>query len=183
MTRAGVVLVPEGSRVIGALTVEENLKVAGFAPRRSDRRGVADDLREVYSIFPQLKERADQRSNLMTGGEQQMLAIARGMMARPDLLLIDEPSMGLAPIVITEIYENPKSRRGRLADVGLLLTEQNAAMVLPLVDHAFLLSSGRMVFDGRPEDISEEEKARAYLGISADTPARGGLSSSSEDER
>ncbi|MGW8813037.1 ABC transporter ATP-binding protein [Gordonia terrae] len=163
VARQGVAHVMEGRRVIPTLSVEDNLLLAAHASRRSSRREVPGLLDEVYSYFPRLRERRSQPAGLMSGGEQQMLAIGRGIVARPDLLIFDEPSMGLAPIVIEEIYEFLGRRMGTLSTCGILLAEQSAALALSVSDRAYVLARGRLVFDGPSSELDNERVATAYL--------------------
>jgi len=157
--RGGMGLVPQGRRVFPSLSVEENLKVA----ERSDgRRGWT--LERVYALFPRLKERREQRARTLSGGEQQMLAIGRGLMTNPDCLIMDEPSEGLAPIIIQGVWE----AIGKLKDEGLsiLLVEQNAALALKLVDYVHVMSKGRVVYSAAPQELwANEEVKSSYLGI------------------
>jgi branched-chain amino acid transport system ATP-binding protein len=167
VTRAGLVHVPEGRRVIAALDVEENLLVAASGSRRRSGEDVAQALEEVYALFPKLLERRHQPSGLMSGGEQQMLAIARGLMARPRVLLLDEPSMGLAPIVISEIFETLKNRAGTIADVAILLAEQSSSLALQISDYAYVMSRGNLVFEGSASEVTADVTMSAYLGAQA----------------
>jgi len=164
VARAGLVHVPEGRHVIASLSVEENLLVGAGGSRR--RRGFDVDQRieDVYAMFPRLRERRAQPSGLMSGGEQQMLAIARGLMARPHVLLLDEPSMGLAPIVIGEIFEKLRNRKGTIADVAILLSEQSSGLALEISDRAYVLSRGNLVFEGAADEVTVEVTTTAYLG-------------------
>jgi branched-chain amino acid transport system ATP-binding protein len=157
--RSGLGLVPQGRRVFPTLTVEENLKVAH---QSVDRHGW--DLSRVYALFPRLRERNNQRARTLSGGEQQMLAIGRGLMTNPDCLLMDEPSEGLAPIIIQGLWE----AIGKLKQEGLsiLLVEQNASLALKLVDYVHVMSKGQVVYSARPEELrSNEEVKSTYLGI------------------
>ena len=157
--RGGMGLVPQGRRVFPSLSVEENLKVA---ERGSGRRGWT--VERVYALFPRLKERRDQRARTLSGGEQQMLAIGRGLMTNPDCLIMDEPSEGLAPIIIQGVWE----AIGRLKEEGLsiLLVEQNAALALKLVDYVHVMSKGRVVYSAAPRELwANEEVKSSYLGI------------------
>jgi branched-chain amino acid transport system ATP-binding protein len=157
--RGGMGLVPQGRRVFPTLSVEENLLVA---ERSVDRHGW--NLQRVYALFPRLQERRNQRAKTLSGGEQQMLAIGRGLMTNPDCLIMDEPSEGLAPIIIQGVWE----AIGKLKEQGLsiLLVEQNAALALKLVDYVHVLSKGQVVYSGRPDELwaNDEIKSR-YLGI------------------
>jgi branched-chain amino acid transport system ATP-binding protein len=157
--RSGMGLVPQGRRVFPSLSVEENLKVAG---RGISRRGW--NAERVYALFPRLKERRAQRAKTLSGGEQQMLAIGRGLMTNPDCLIMDEPSEGLAPIIIQGVWE----AIGKLKDEGLsiLLVEQNAALALKLVDYVHVMSKGRVVYSATPRELWANEVVKSsYLGI------------------
>jgi branched-chain amino acid transport system ATP-binding protein len=164
VVRRGVVQVMEGRHVFEHLTVEENL-LAGAYTRR-DGRAVAQDLDLVYRYFPRLRERRAVRAGYVSGGEQQMVAIGRALMARPRLMLLDEPSMGLAPMLVQEIFEIV-GRLNREEKVAVLLAEQNAAMALRFAQHAYVLESGRIVLDGEARAISDNEDVKEfYLGLS-----------------
>ena len=157
--RSGMGLVPQGRRVFPTLSVEENLTVA---ERSLDRHGW--NLERVYALFPRLQERRHQRARTLSGGEQQMLAIGRGLMTNPDCLIMDEPSEGLAPIIIQGVWD----AIGRLKEEGLsiLLVEQNAALALKLVDYVHVMSKGRVVYSARPEELrANDEIKSSYLGI------------------
>jgi branched-chain amino acid transport system ATP-binding protein len=157
--RSGMGLVPQGRRVFPSLSVEENLKVA---ERGNGRRGW--NLQRVYALFPRLQERRGQRAKTLSGGEQQMLAIGRGLMTNPDCLIMDEPSEGLAPIIIQGVWE----AIGKLKQEGLsiLLVEQNAALALKLVDYVHVMSKGRVVYSGAPAELWADEGVKSsYLGI------------------
>ena len=157
--RSGMGLVPQGRRVFPTLTVEENLLVAERSP---DRHGW--NLGRVYALFPRLQERCNQRAKTLSGGEQQMLAIGRGLMTNPDCLIMDEPSEGLAPIIIQGVWE----AIGRLKEEGLsiLLVEQNASLALKLVDYVHVMSKGQVVYSARPEELrANDEIKSSYLGI------------------
>ena len=157
--RSGMGLVPQGRRVFPTLSVEENLVVAERSP---DRHGW--NLERVYGLFPRLRERRSQRARTLSGGEQQMLAIGRGLMTNPDCLIMDEPSEGLAPIIIQGVWE----AIGRLKEEGLsiLLVEQNASLALKLVDYVHVMSKGRVVYSARPEELrANDEIKSSYLGI------------------
>ena len=158
----GLVLVPENRLVFPDMSVKDNLIAGGFA-HRADREGQQADLEAVLTRFPRLRERAGQNAGTLSGGEQQMLAVGRALMARPKILLMDEPSTGLAPIVVEEIFRII----GDLRDEGrtIFLVEQNANMALDYCDHFYLLEQGRVTFDGVPGAVDHEEVIhRAYLG-------------------
>ena len=158
--KAGLVLVPEGRQIFTRLSVHDNLIIGAY--HRPDRDHVEDDLVRIFSMFPRLRERRDQRAGSMSGGEQQMLAIGRGLMARPTLMLLDEPTLGLAPIIIEELGRIVRN----LAHDGLtiLLAEQNAVMALGCADRAYVLQSGRIVTSGSAKELSETtEVKQMYL--------------------
>jgi branched-chain amino acid transport system ATP-binding protein len=162
IARRGVAHVPDGRGTFVDLTVEENLRVGAYA--RRDRRGVAADLDTVYGYFPRLAERRRQPAGTLSGGEQQMLAISRALMLRPKLLLLDEPSFGLAPRVVREIFDIMRAVN-REQNIGILLVEQNASLALALADHAYLLETGRLVMAGAAETMAcDEAIRRSYLG-------------------
>jgi branched-chain amino acid transport system ATP-binding protein len=164
IVKRGVVQVMEGRHVFEHLTVEENLLTGAYT--RSNGRSIADDLGLVYRYFPRLMDRRGVRAGYVSGGEQQMLAIGRALMARPRLMLLDEPSMGLAPMLVQEIFDIV-SRLNREAGVAVLLAEQNAAMALRFAQYAYVLESGRIVLDGDARTISENEDVKEfYLGLS-----------------
>ena len=157
--RSGMGLVPQGRRVFPTLTVEENLLVAERSP---ERHGWNPE--RVYDLFPRLRERCDQRARTLSGGEQQMLAIGRGLMTNPDCLIMDEPSEGLAPIIIQGVWE----AIDKLKEQGLsiLLVEQNAALALKLVDFVHVMSKGRVVYSARPDELAANDEIKArFLGI------------------
>ena len=157
--RTGMGLVPQGRRVFPTLSVEENLVVAG---RNAERHGW--NVERVYDMFPRLRERRTQRARTLSGGEQQMLAIGRGLMTNPDCLIMDEPSEGLAPIIIQGVWE----AIGKLKEEGLsiLLVEQNAALALKLVDYVHVMSKGRVVYSAKPQELWANDAIKAsYLGI------------------
>jgi branched-chain amino acid transport system ATP-binding protein len=158
----GIAHVPEGRRIFPDLSVEENLMTGAFL--RRDRPAVASDLDEVYARFPRLRERRTQRGQTLSGGEQQMLAIGRALMARPRLLLMDEPSMGLAPIIVEEIGRIVEGIAAR--GVPVVLVEQNAELALELATYAYVLENGRLALEGCAADLMDNEDVRiAYLGI------------------
>ncbi len=163
IVRRGVVQVMEGRHVFEHLTVEENLLTGAYTRRNG--RAVADDLDLVYRYFPRLKERRSFRAGYISGGEQQMLAIGRALMARPRLMLLDEPSMGLAPLLVAEIFEIV-ARLNREEGVAVLLAEQNAAMALRVARYGYVMENGRIVLDGDARTISENEDIKEfYLGL------------------
>ncbi len=160
IVRRGVTHVPEGRRIFNRLSVLENLEMGAFT--RSDA-GVAEDIDRVFSIFARLKERRTQVAGTLSGGEQQMLAIGRALMARPRLLLLDEPSMGLAPVLVEQIFETVQTinRQG----VTILLVEQNAAMALSIAGRGYVLETGNLVLEGSARDLADNpDVRRAYLG-------------------
>jgi branched-chain amino acid transport system ATP-binding protein len=159
--RRGLVLVPEGRQIFPKFTVLQNLMMGAY--QRADRDRLDGDLGAVYELFPRLRERQDQRAGSLSGGEQQMLAIARGLMARPRCLLLDEPSLGLAPIIVAEIGRAIRTlaRRG----LTILLVEQNAAMALELADRAYVLESGHVSLEGPAASLASTDVVRKlYLG-------------------
>jgi len=162
IVRLGVAHVPDGRGTFVHLSVEENLTLGAYT--RRDRANVAADFERVYGYFPRLKERRQQQAGTLSGGEQQMLAIARALMLRPKLLLLDEPSFGLAPLVVQEIFRILR-RINEEDRVSLLLVEQNANLALELATHVYLLETGRVVMDGPASLISGNASVRrAYLG-------------------
>ncbi len=162
VVRLGIAHVPDGRGTFGALTVEENLRLGAYT--RRDRTQVAADLAQTYARFPRLRERQHQPAGLLSGGEQQMLAISRALMLKPRLLLLDEPSFGLAPMVVAEIFRILREINQR-DGVSILLVEQNAKLALELADRAYLLETGRVALSGSSADIRRDEAVRrAYLG-------------------
>jgi branched-chain amino acid transport system ATP-binding protein len=162
IVRLGIAHVPDGRGTFVHLSAEENLRLGGYV--RRDRAAVAEDLERMYAYFPRLKERRRQQAGSLSGGEQQMLAIARALMLRPRLLLLDEPSFGLAPLIVEQIFEIMRAinKRDR---VSIFLVEQNAAMALELADHAYVLETGRVVLSGTARDIQRDDAVRhSYLG-------------------
>jgi branched-chain amino acid transport system ATP-binding protein len=162
IVRLGVAHVPEGRGTFVRLTVEENLQLGAMT--RRDHSAIAADIEQIYHHFPRLKERRTQQAGLLSGGEQQMLAVGRGLMLRPRLMLLDEPSFGLAPLVVEELFGILREvNRG--TGVAMLIVEQNAALALELAEHAYLLETGRIVMDGPAEALAADEAVRrAYLG-------------------
>jgi len=162
IVRRGVAHVPDGRGTFGSLTTEENLRLGGYT--RRDRRAAAADQERMYDYFPRLRERRQQQAGTMSGGEQQMLAIARALMLRPRLLLMDEPSFGLAPLIVREIFSIMKTINEN-DRVTILLVEQNAAMALKLASQAYLIETGRLVLAGEASALSNDEAVRrSYLG-------------------
>ncbi len=162
VVRMGVAHVPDGRGTFTGLTVEENLKLGSFT--RKDKAEVALDMERMYTRFPRLKERRMQQAGTLSGGEQQMLAISRALMLRPRLLLLDEPSFGLAPLIVAEIFRIMREINDQ-DQVTMLLVEQNAALALDLADEAYLLETGRVAISGPCETIKNDETVRrVYLG-------------------
>lgn len=159
---AGLCLIPEGRLVFPGMTVEQNLRLGAVSPKA--RSGHEEMLAEVYRRFPRLQERRRQLAGLMSGGEQQMLALGRGLMARPRLILMDEPTLGLAPVMVKQVFEIIRELRD--AGFTILLAEQNARVALELADHAYLLENGRVGLSGTGQELLEApEVRRAYLGM------------------
>ena len=162
IVRMGMAHVPDGRGTFTDLTVEENLRLGAYS--RKDKDAVSEDIEGVFEHFPRLKERLYQQAGTLSGGEQQMLAISRALMLRPKLLLLDEPSFGLAPLIVQEIFEIMRNIN-KTNGVSMLLVEQNASLALNLADHAYLLETGHMVLSGPAEDIRADESVRrTYLG-------------------
>jgi branched-chain amino acid transport system ATP-binding protein len=158
----GICQVPEGRRIFSRMTVQENLEMGAFS--RKDRSSVSSDLDRVLTLFPRLKERLNQRGGTLSGGEQQMLAISRALMSSPRILLLDEPSMGLAPILVETIFDTLREihRQGGT----ILLVEQNALMALEIAHRGYVLESGRIVLQGSAAELRNDEAVqRSYLGI------------------
>lgn len=157
----GVAQVPEGRKVFGRMTVTENLEMGAFV--RQDKAGIQEDLERVFALFPRLKERRRQLGGTLSGGEQQMLAMGRGLMARPHILLLDEPSMGLAPVLVEKIFETivEINKQG----TTVLLVEQNALMALSIASRGYVLQTGRIVLQDSAANLQKNEMVRkAYLG-------------------
>jgi branched-chain amino acid transport system ATP-binding protein len=158
----GIAHVPEGRRIFPGLTVADNLRMGAFQPRA--RRVFAESLARVHTLFPVLAERQTQRAGSLSGGEQQMLAIGRALMSRPKLILLDEPSMGLAPVMVLRLFD--LIRRVREEGYTILVVEQNVRQVLKLVDRAYLLEVGRIRMEGRAAELAEQDFVRkAYMGL------------------
>jgi branched-chain amino acid transport system ATP-binding protein len=162
IVRLGIAHVPDGRGTFVNLTTEENLRLGAYA--RKDRSGVEQDLERMYGYFPRLKERRAQQAGTLSGGEQQMLAVSRALMLRPKLMLLDEPSFGLAPLIVKELFGILRSVN-QTEKVSMLVVEQNAAMALELADHAYLIETGRVVLSGTAADIKRDDNVRrSYLG-------------------
>ena len=163
VVRRGIVQVMEGRHVFAHLTVEENLLTGAYT--RGDTRSVKDDLARVYHYFPRLAERRATMAGYVSGGEQQMVAIGRALMARPKLMLLDEPSMGLAPMLVAEIFDIV-ARLNKEENVAVLLAEQNATMALRFASHGYVMENGRIVLDGDARTIADNEDIKEfYLGL------------------
>ena len=164
LVRGGLAMVPEGRGVFGGLTIEENLAMGAYI--RTDRAGIAADIEHVYTLFPRLKERRRQTAGTLSGGEQQMLAMGRAILSRPKLLLLDEPSMGLAPLMVQKVFETimTVSREG----VTILLVEQNARLALEVSSRGYVMESGEITLTGAARTLLHDPKVRAaYLGEAA----------------
>jgi branched-chain amino acid transport system ATP-binding protein len=162
VVRLGIAHVPQGRGTFSRQTVEENLQIGAMT--RRDRKEIAADVERVYGYFPRLKERHGQQAGTLSGGEQQMLAVGRAMMLRPRLMLLDEPSFGLAPLIVEELFGILRTLN-RNEKVSMLLVEQNAALALDLADHAYLIETGRLVMDGPAQRLRDDENIRrSYLG-------------------
>ena len=162
IVRLGIAHVPDGRGTFAHLTTEENLRLGAYV--RRDKAAIASDLDRVYGYFPRLRERRHQQAGTLSGGEQQMVAVSRALMLRPRLLLLDEPSFGLAPLIVRELFDILRAIN-RQEKVSMLLVEQNAAMALALADRAYLIETGRVVLAGSADDIKRNDAVRAsYLG-------------------
>ena len=161
MVRSGIALSPEGRRILPHLTVAENLQLGAWC--REDKDGIAKDIEMVYDLFPRLRERSWQKGGTLSGGEQQMLAVGRALMSQPDLVMLDEPSLGLAPLLVREIFNIIRhiNEQGKT----VLLVEQNAFAALSIADYAYILEVGSVVLEGPGKDMLKNPKVReAYLG-------------------
>jgi branched-chain amino acid transport system ATP-binding protein len=162
IVRLGIAQVPEGRGTFGSLTTEENLQLGAMT--RPANGQIAEDIERCFHYFPILKERRTQQAGTLSGGEQQMLAIARALMLRPKLMLLDEPSFGLAPMIVRQIFDILAELK-RDSGVSMMIVEQNASLALELADHAYLIETGRIVMSGEARAIAEDESVRAaYLG-------------------
>ena len=161
LVRDGLVMVPEGRGVFARMTITENLLMGAYI--RNDKPGIAEDVEKIFTIFPRLRERKDQLAGTMSGGEQQMLAMGRALMSRPKLLLLDEPSMGLSPIMVDKVFEVVRDVYAQ--GVTILLVEQNASRALALADRGYVMESGLISMSGAGKDLLADPKVRAaYLG-------------------
>jgi branched-chain amino acid transport system ATP-binding protein len=177
IARRGAVLVPEGRRIFPDLTVRDNLRLGGYS--RTDSDGVDSDIAVMESIFPILAERRDAKGSALSGGQQQMLAIARGLMANPKILILDEPSLGLAPIIVREVRSIILSVREKFR-AAVLLVEQNASLALAVADRGYIMQNGRMVAAGAIEELRSLDLVReTYLGNRQDRPRSPGAARSS----
>src|SRR5881275_1822617 len=161
LVRGGLAMVPEGRGVFGGLTIEENLAMGAYT--RVDRDGVKADIERVFTLFPRLKERRRQTAGTLSGGEQQMLAMGRALMSKPRLLLLDEPSMGLAPLMVEKVFETVLAVSGE--GVTILLIEQNAKLALEVSHRGYVMESGDIILEGEAKSLLHDRKVRAaYLG-------------------
>ena len=162
IVRLGIAHVPDGRGTFANLTTEENLRLGAYT--RKDRDAIESDLERMYGYFPRLKERRTQQAGTLSGGEQQMLAVSRALMLSPKLMLLDEPSFGLAPLIVKELFGILRTVNEK-EHVSMLVVEQNAAMALDLADHAYLIETGRVVLSGSADDIMKDDAVRrSYLG-------------------
>jgi len=163
IVRRGLVQVPEGREVFKDMSVTENLELGAFL--RRSRREMAEDFEKVFAMFPRLKERREQRASTLSGGEQQMLAIGRALMSRPRLIMFDEPSMGLSPLLVEQIFESIQ-RLNREQGLTILLVEQDVRLALTVASHAYILENGEITLDGPSQQlINDPAVQRAYLGV------------------
>ncbi|MDP2264429.1 MAG: ABC transporter ATP-binding protein [Hydrogenophaga sp.] len=161
LVKQGLAMVPEGRGVFTRMTITENLQMGAYI--RTDKAGIADDIERMFGIFPRLRERKDQLAGTMSGGEQQMLAMARALMSQPKVLLLDEPSMGLSPIMVDKIFEVVRDVSAQ--GVTILLVEQNAQRALQIADRGYVMDSGEITMTGSGKDLLTDPKVReAYLG-------------------
>ncbi len=170
LATAGLVMVPEKRELFASMKVEDNLLLGAFTRYQRREKGIREDLERIYSLFPRLRERRKQLAGTMSGGEQQMLAIGRALMARPKLLLLDEPSLGLAPLIVQEIFHILGELKSQ--GVPILVVEQNARMALKLADRGYVLEAGELVMEGRGQDLLHDPRViESYLGIRTKTEA------------
>ncbi|MBM7853951.1 branched-chain amino acid transport system ATP-binding protein [Desulfohalotomaculum tongense] len=161
IVKGGITLIPEGRRIFANLTVLENLKMGAYA--RKDKEEIKKDMGKIFELFPRLKEREWQQAGTLSGGEQQMLAIGRALMSRPQLLMMDEPSLGLAPLLVKEVFNIIQDIYNQ--GMTILLIEQNAAAALQIADYGYVLETGRIVLEGPGKELADnDEVRRAYLG-------------------
>jgi branched-chain amino acid transport system ATP-binding protein len=161
LVKDGLAMVPEGRGVFARMTIIENLQMGAYI--RSDKAGIADDMEKMFTIFPRLRERKDQLAGTMSGGEQQMLAMGRALMSRPKVLLLDEPSMGLSPIMVDKIFEVVRDVSAQ--GVTILLVEQNASRALGIADRGYVMESGAVTMNGEAKELLSDPRVRAaYLG-------------------
>jgi branched-chain amino acid transport system ATP-binding protein len=165
IARLGISTVPEGRRLFGPMSVEDNMHLGAYLRFKNEKKkDIEKDMEKVFELFPRLKERTNQLAGTLSGGEQQMLAIARALMARPKAILMDEPSTGLAPLIVIEIFKVIKNLKNQ--GYTILLIEQNARMALKISDYAYVVESGKIVLEGQSQDLLEDESVKkAYLGI------------------
>ncbi len=169
IVRLGIAYVPEGREVFPELTLRENLLMGAYTRRD---RGISDDLERVFTYFPVLRDRLKQQAGTLSGGEQQMLAIGRALMSRPKLMILDEPSLGLSPLLVSEIFEIIRSINKD--GTTILLVEQNATKALSVANHAYIMETGRIVLEGPPEKLMNDEDVQEfYLGIEKEQSVRG----------
>jgi branched-chain amino acid transport system ATP-binding protein len=162
IVRLGICQVPEGRQLFPMMTVKENLEMGAYL--RKDKKTISQDLEQMYQLFPRLKERTRQQAGTLSGGEQQMLAIARGLMSNPKLLLLDEPSLGLSPVLVETLFDIIKEIKSR--KITILLNEQNAAMALRLADRGYVLEVGNIVLEGTGKELLNNDNVRkSYLGM------------------
>lgn len=162
IVRLGIVYVPEERMLFGPLSVEDNLRLGAYLIE--DEALVEENLEKVYALFPKLGERRNQAASTLSGGEQQMLAIGRGLMSNPKILMLDEPSLGLAPLLVTELFDT--IRRLRASGITILLVEQNVREALEIADYGYVLQAGRLVLEGTKEELIQSDTVRkAYLGL------------------
>jgi branched-chain amino acid transport system ATP-binding protein len=162
IVKLGIAMVPEGRRIFPNLTVLENLLIGAYS--RRDSKGVKEDLEWIFNLFPVLRERSSQNAGTLSGGEQQMLAIGRALMSKPKLLMLDEPSLGLAPILVQQVFKAIKKLQSE--GTTILLIEQNARAALHIADYGYVIETGQIVLEGPSEELINNDKVRkAYLGI------------------